>query len=77
MNGATNIYKIAYNAINDYDEERPSYLSRSDNKRKFSGNLEDYSVCEKIKFPLVIFVMTTRYDRLDVKISLSNHVVVE
>ena len=77
VNSATNIYKIAYNAINDYDKERPSYLSRSNNKRKFSGNLEDYSVCEKIKFPLVIFVMTTHYDRLDVKISLSNYIIIE
>jgi len=29
VNGATNIYKIAYNAINN--EERPNYLSRSKN----------------------------------------------
>ena len=29
VNGATNIYKIAYNAIND--KERPNYLSRSNN----------------------------------------------
>jgi hypothetical protein len=29
VNGATNIYKIAYNAINN--KERPNYLSRSNN----------------------------------------------
>jgi len=29
VNGATNIYKIAYNAINN--KERPNYLSRSKN----------------------------------------------
>jgi len=29
LNGATNIYKIAYNAINN--KERPNYLSRSKN----------------------------------------------
>jgi hypothetical protein len=29
VNGATNIYKIAYNAINK--KERPNYLSRSNN----------------------------------------------
>ena len=29
INGATNIYKIAYNAVNN--KERPNYLSRSKN----------------------------------------------
>jgi len=29
VNGATNIYKIAYNAVNN--KERPNYLSRSKN----------------------------------------------
>ena len=37
LNGATNIYKIAYNAINN--KERPNYLSRSNNS---SGNLEGF-----------------------------------
>jgi hypothetical protein len=36
VNGATNIYKIAYNAINN--KERPNYLSRSNN---LSGNLDE------------------------------------
>ena len=36
VNGATNIYKIAYNAINN--KARPSYLSRSNNT---SGNLDE------------------------------------
>ena len=36
VNGATNIYKIAYNAINN--EERPNYLSRSKN---LSGSLDE------------------------------------
>ena len=35
-NGATNIYKIAYNAINN--KERPNYLSRSN---KSSGSLDE------------------------------------
>ena len=35
VNGATNIYRIAYNAINN--KERPNYLSRSNN---LSGVLE-------------------------------------
>ena len=37
VNGATNIYKIAYNAINN--KVRPNYLSRSNN---FSGFLEEF-----------------------------------
>ena len=37
VNEATNIYKIAYNAINN--KERPYYLSRSNN---FSGFLEKF-----------------------------------
>ena len=37
VNGATNIYKIAYNAINN--KERPNYLSRSNNS---SGFLEEF-----------------------------------
>jgi hypothetical protein len=37
VNGATNIYKIAYNAINN--KARPNYLSRSNN---FSGFLEEF-----------------------------------
>jgi len=37
VNGATNIYKIAYNAINN--KERPKYLSRSKNN---SGFLEEF-----------------------------------
>ena len=37
VNGATNIYKIAYNAINN--KERPNYLSRSNNN---SGFLEEF-----------------------------------
>ena len=41
VNGATNIYKIAYNAMNN--KERPKYLRRSDassrtNKRKYTNN---------------------------------------
>ena len=36
VNGATNIYKIAYNAINN--KERPNYLSRSKN---LSGSLDE------------------------------------
>jgi hypothetical protein len=36
VNGATNIYKVAYNAINN--KARPSYLSRSNNT---SGNLDE------------------------------------
>ena len=36
VNGATNIYKIAYNAINN--KERPNYLSRSNN---LSGSLDE------------------------------------
>jgi hypothetical protein len=36
INGATNIYKIAYNAINN--KERPNYLSRSNN---LSGSLDE------------------------------------
>jgi hypothetical protein len=36
VNGATNIYKIAYNAINN--KERPNYLSRSN---KSSGSLDE------------------------------------
>ena len=36
VNGATNIYKVAYNAINN--KVRPSYLSRSNNT---SGNLDE------------------------------------
>ena len=36
VNGATNIYKIASNAINN--KARPNYLSRSNN---LSGNLEE------------------------------------
>ena len=35
-NGATNIYRIAYNAINN--KARPSYLSRSN----LSGNFEEF-----------------------------------
>ncbi len=38
VNGATNIYRIAYNAINN--KKRPDYLCRSNN---FSGNLEEFS----------------------------------
>jgi len=38
VNGATNIYKIAYNAINN--KERPNYLSRSKN---LSGSLDELS----------------------------------
>ena len=37
VNGATNIYKIAYNSINN--KERPNYLSRSNNS---SGFLEEF-----------------------------------
>ena len=37
VNGATNIYKIAYNAINN--KERPNYLSRRNNS---SGFLEEF-----------------------------------
>jgi len=37
VNGSTNIYKIAYNAINN--KERPNYLSRSNNS---SGFLEEF-----------------------------------
>jgi transposase len=37
VNGATNIYKIAYNAINN--KESPNYLSRSNN---LSGILEEF-----------------------------------
>ena len=44
VNGATNIYKIAYNAINN--KARPSYLSRSNNT---SGNLDELP---KSKFTL-------------------------
>ena len=36
VNGSTNIYKIAYNAINN--KERPDYLSRSNN---LSGSLDE------------------------------------
>ena len=36
VNGSTNIYKIAYNAINN--KERPNYLSRSNN---LSGSLDE------------------------------------
>ena len=41
VNGASNIYKIAYNAVNN--KERPKYLGRSDasprtNKRKYTNN---------------------------------------
>ena len=36
VNGSTNIYKIAYNAINN--KERPNYLSRSKN---LSGSLDE------------------------------------
>jgi len=36
VNGATNIYKIDYNAINN--KERPNYLSRSNNS---SGSLDE------------------------------------
>ena len=36
VNGATNIYKIAYNAINN--KEIPNYLSRSN---KSSGSLDE------------------------------------
>ena len=41
VNGATNIYKIAYNAVNN--KEGPKYLQRSDdssrsNKRKSTNN---------------------------------------
>jgi hypothetical protein len=42
VNGATNIYKIAYNAINN--KERLNYLSRSNN---LSGFLEEFP---KLKF---------------------------
>jgi len=38
VNGATNIYKIAYNAINN--KEIPNYLSRSNNS---SGFLEEFT----------------------------------
>jgi hypothetical protein len=38
VNGATNIYKIGYNAINN--KERPNYLSRSNN---LSGFLEEFT----------------------------------
>jgi len=37
VNGATNIYKIAYNAINN--KEKPNYLSRNNNS---SGFLEEF-----------------------------------
>jgi hypothetical protein len=37
VNGSTNIYKIAYNAINN--KERPNYLSRSKN---LSGSLDEF-----------------------------------
>jgi hypothetical protein len=37
VNGSTNIYRIAYNAINN--KERPNYLSRSNNS---SGFLEEF-----------------------------------
>ena len=46
VNGATNIYKIAYNAINN--KERPNYLSRSNNS---SGFLEEFP---KSKFTLSV-----------------------
>ena len=36
VNGSTNIYKIAYNAINN--KARPNYLSRSKN---LSGSLDE------------------------------------
>ena len=36
VNGSTNIYKIAYNAINN--KERPNYLSR---RKNLSGNLDE------------------------------------
>jgi hypothetical protein len=38
VNGATNIYKFHYNAVNN--KERPNYLSRSKN---FLGVLEEFS----------------------------------
>jgi transposase len=40
VNGATNIYKIAYNAINN--KERPNYLSRSNHSCNSSGFLEEF-----------------------------------
>jgi hypothetical protein len=39
VNGATNIYKIAYNAINN--KERPNYLSRSNRSCNLSGSLDE------------------------------------
>ncbi len=39
MNGATNIYKIAYNAINN--KERPNYLSRSNRSCNTSTGLDE------------------------------------
>ena len=46
VNGATNIYKIAYNAVNN--KERPKYLRRSDassrsNKRKSTNNNNNHN----------------------------------
>jgi hypothetical protein len=39
VNGSTNIYKIAYNAINN--KERPNYLSRSNRSYNLSGSLDE------------------------------------
>ena len=39
VNGATNIYKIAYNAINK--KERPIYLSRSNRSDNTSTGLDE------------------------------------
>jgi len=39
VNGATNIYKIAYNAINN--KERPNYLSRINRSCNLSGSLDE------------------------------------
>ena len=40
VNGATNIYKIAYNVINN--KARPNYLSRSNHSCNSSGFLEEF-----------------------------------
>ena len=39
VNGATNIYKIAYNAVNN--KERPNYLSRSNRSCNTSTGLDE------------------------------------
>ena len=49
VNGATNIYRIAYNAINN--KERPNYLSRSNSRKRSRSRTSDQATHEEAITP--------------------------